>query len=214
VEKVGADAMPIVAVINFLIGFVMGYESAKYLRVYGADIYIADVVGLSVTRELAPIMTAIVVCGRSGAGFAAELGTMRVSEEIDALRAMGLRPIAYLVVPRTLALLFTLPVLSLLGDLVGVVGGLAVAAWSFDITPAAFINQLQTRVVMWDVYAGLLKSVAFAIAIALIACQQGFAASGGAEGVGRRTTATVVTSLFVIVIIDSTFAIVYRVLGL
>jgi phospholipid/cholesterol/gamma-HCH transport system permease protein len=199
--------------INFLVGFVMGFQGAKQLQSYGASLFVADLVGISVTRELAPLMTAIIVCGRSGAGFAAELGTMKVSHEIDALRAMGFGPLRYLVLPRTVALIVVLPVLTLLGDIVGILGGLVVGSTSLGISPAAYLTETQTAVHMWDVQSGLIKSVVYAVAIALIACQQGFATSGGAEGVGRRTTATVVLGLFSLVVIDAILTITFRVFG-
>ena len=212
-ERTGADALPIVALINFLLGFVMAYQSARQLKMYGANLYVADLVGISVTRELAPLMTAIIVCGRSGAAFAAEIGSMKVSEEVDALRTLGLRPFAWLVVPRVIALLIVLPALTIIGDLIGVLGGLVVAVTSLDVTIRAYFVETITAVQLWDVQHGLIKSVAFALAIGLIACQQGFAASGGAEGVGRRTTATVVTSLFALVVLDALFTVMFRLLG-
>ena len=212
-ERTGADALPIVALINFLLGFVMAYQSARQLKMYGANLYVADLVGISVTRELAPLMTAIIVCGRSGAAFAAEIGSMKVSEEVDALRTLGLRPFAWLVVPRVLALLIVVPALTIIGDLIGILGGLVVAVTSLDVTIRAYFVETTTSVQLWDVQHGLIKSGAFALAIGLIACQQGFAASGGAEGVGRRTTATVVTSLFALVVLDALFTVMFRMLG-
>ncbi|HTJ83325.1 MAG TPA: MlaE family lipid ABC transporter permease subunit, partial [Polyangiaceae bacterium] len=202
-ERAGADGVPIVVLLNFLVGFVMGFQSAKQLELYGANLYVSDVVGISVTRELAPLMTAIIVSGRSGASFAAEIGTMRVGEEIDALRTLGLAPVRFLVLPRVVALALVTPALTMLGDVVGVLGGAAVGASSLGITPAAYLSELRTAVFPWDVITGLIKSFAFGIAIALIGCQQGFATRGGAAGVGDRTTATVVICLFMIVIIDT-----------
>jgi phospholipid/cholesterol/gamma-HCH transport system permease protein len=214
VEKTGADAVPIVVLINLLIGFVMAYQSARQLKTYGANIYVADLVGISVTRELAPLMTAIIVCGRSGAAFAAEIGSMKVSEEVDALRTLGLRPFAWLVVPRVIALLIVVPALTIIGDIVGVLGGLIVAVTSLDVSMRGYFGETQKAVQLWDVEHGLIKSVVFAMAIALIACQQGFSASGGAEGVGRRTTSTVVTSLFALVVIDALITMIFRAFGL
>jgi phospholipid/cholesterol/gamma-HCH transport system permease protein len=205
VERSGVDAVPIVILINFLVGFVMAYQGANQLKQFGANIYVADLVGLSVTRELGPLMTAIILCGRSGAAFAAELGSMRVSEEIDALRTMGFGPIGYLVLPKALALMLVLPVLTLVGDFVGLLGGLLVGLMSLDLTIAGYISETQKALSMWDVFSGLIKSVVFALAITLIACQQGFATTGGAEGVGRRTTSSVVTILFTLILIDAGF---------
>jgi phospholipid/cholesterol/gamma-HCH transport system permease protein len=209
-EKTGADAVPIVLLINFLVGFVMAFQSARQLKMFGANIYVADLVGISLTRELAPLMTAIIVCGRSGAAFAAELGSMKVNEEIDALRTLGLTPFGWLVVPRVVALVLVVPVLTLIADFVGIGGGLLVGILNLDLTPNGYLIETIHAVKGWDIVTGLIKSVAFSLTIALIACQQGFAASGGAEGVGKRTTSTVVTSLFAIVVIDALFTMIFR----
>jgi phospholipid/cholesterol/gamma-HCH transport system permease protein len=214
VERSGADAVPIVALITFLVGFIMAFQSANQLKTFGANIYVADLVGIALTRELAPLMTAIIVCGRSGAAFTAEIGSMKVNEEVDALRTLGLRPFNWLVVPRTAALLLVVPFLTLIADFVGMLGGLVVGIVDLDLTPQGYVVETLRAVRGSDVLSGLLKSVAFALAIALIACQQGLAASGGAEGVGRRTTSTVVTCLFSLVLLDAAFTFVFRMLGL
>lgn len=213
IARAGADGVPIVLVLNFLVGFVMAFQSMQALKMYGANIYVADIVGISVTRELAPLMTAIIMAGRSGASYAAELGTMRVSEEIDALRTLGFSPAAYLVLPRIVALAVAAPVLTLLGDVVGVVGGMVVGQRHLGVTPTGFIAELRTIVVVSDVWTGLVKSVAFGIAIAFIGCQHGLTAHGAAAGVGRGTTATVVQCLFTIVIIDTLFTVLFREVG-
>jgi phospholipid/cholesterol/gamma-HCH transport system permease protein len=213
-NRTGADAVPIVLLINFLIGFVMAFQSAVQLKQFGANIYVADLVGLSITRELGPLMTAIIVCGRSGAAFAAELGTMKVSEEVDALRTMGFGPWRYLVFPRMFALFLVMPVLTLLADLVGILGGLLVGLLSLDLTIVAYLNETRNALHMWDVFQGLIKCGVFGIAIGLIACQQGLATTGGAEGVGRRTTSAVVTSLFALILLDAGFTMLFYVLHL
>ena len=213
-EKTGADAVPIVVLINFLVGFVMAFQSAKQLKMFGANIYVADLVGISLTRELAPLMTAIIVCGRSGAAFAAEIGSMKVNEEVDALRTLGLTPFGWLVVPRIVALVLVVPFLTLIADFIGISGGLLVGVTDLDLTTQGYIIETLKAVHGWDVITGLLKSVVFSVTIALIACQQGFAASGGAEGVGKRTTSTVVTSLFALVIIDALFTVIFRMFDL
>jgi len=211
-ERAGADAVPIVMLINFLVGLVMAFQSAPQLQRFGANIFIADLIGISMTRELGPLMTAIVVCGRSGAAFAAELGSMKVNEEIDALRTMGFGPMRYLVLPRTLALMLTMPMLTLLANVLGILGGLCVGVFSLDLTVVAYFIQLQKAVKLWDLYSGLIKAAAFGLAIAMIACQQGLATSGGAEGVGRRTTAAVVSILFTLIVIDAIFTVFFRVI--
>jgi phospholipid/cholesterol/gamma-HCH transport system permease protein len=214
VERAGADALPIVLVINFLLGFVLAYMGARALKTYGANVYVADLVGIGMTRQLGPLMTAIIVCGRSGAAYTTELGSMKVDQEIDALRTLGLEPYGWLVMPRLLSLLITLPVLTLLADLLGMCGGLLVAVTSLDLTPRGYFNEMRSTLTPWDAESGLVLSVAFAIAIGLIACEQGFAASGGPQGVGRRTTSAVVTSLFAIVVLDACITVLYRAYGL
>jgi len=206
----GANAVPIVVLINFLVGFVMAFQSAKQLKMFGANIYVADLVGISLTRELAPLMTAIIVCGRSGAAFAAELGSMKVGEEMDALRTLGLTPFGWLVVPRVVALVLVTPLLTLIADFVGIAGGLVVAIVDLDLTAQGYLIETLTAVHGWDVATGLMKSLVFSITVALVACQQGFAATGGAESVGRRTTSSVVTSLFALVLIDALFTVIFR----
>src|SRR5207248_203405 len=195
VERAGADSLPIVLVINFLVGLVTAFQAAVQLRQFGANIFVADLVGLSVTRELAPLMTAIIVAGRSGAAFSAELGTMRVSEEIDALRTLGLDPYGFLVFPRVIALALVLPLLTILADVVSIAGGLLVAMLGLDLTANAYLLQTQKAVGLWDVFSGCLKTVFFGLSVALIACQRGLAARGGAEGVGRATTSAAVVPM-------------------
>ena len=213
-EHAGADAVPIVVLINFLIGFVMAFQGAVQLKQFGANIFVADLVGLSVTRELGPLMTAIIVCGRSGAAFAAELGSMKVSEEIDALRTMGFGPMRYLVLPRIFALILVLPILTLIADLVGIIGGLVVGLTTLDLSIAGYLTETHKALKVWDVYSGVIKSVVFALAIGLVACQQGLATTGGAEGVGRRTTSAVVTTLFSLILLDAGFTILFHAFNL
>lgn len=213
-ERTGADAVPIVTLINFLVGLVMAFQSSAQLKEYGANIFLADLIGISMARELGPLLTAIVICGRSGAAFAAELGSMAVNEEIDALRTMGFGSMRYLVLPRILALTIAMPLLTLIADLVGIMGGLVVGMTVLDLTALSFFTQLQKAVSLVDVFSGLVKATAFGLAIALISCQQGLATSGGAEGVGRRTTSAVVTTLFILVVLDAIFTIAFRMGGL
>jgi phospholipid/cholesterol/gamma-HCH transport system permease protein len=210
-ERSGADALPIVALITFLTGLVTAFQAAIQLHRVGADLFVADAVALSMTRELGPLMTAIVAAGRSGAAFAAELGTMRVSEEVDALHTIGLDPQRYLVLPRMLALVAMLPLLTLLADAIGIFGGLVVGVLSLDLVPIAYLEETRKALVPWDVSSGLLKSVAFALAIGWVGCQRGLATRGGAEGVGRATTSAVVSALFALIAIDAIFTVVFHV---
>lgn len=211
-ERAGADAVPIVLLINFLVGFVMAYQSARQLDRFGANILVADLVGIAVVRELGPLMTAIVICGRSGAAFAAELGTMKVGEEVDALRTFGISPIQYLVMPRMLGLIAVAPILTLLADGVGILGGGVVAATKLGVGPRAFMSELGQAVHLTDVVSGLVKSVAFGIAIAIIACQRGLSVNGGAAEVGQRTTSAVVTILFSLIVLDAIFTVLIEAL--
>jgi phospholipid/cholesterol/gamma-HCH transport system permease protein len=214
IERAGADAVPIVVLINFLVGLVMAFQSAVQLKNFGANVFLADLIGISMTRELGPLMTAIVLTGRSGAAFAAELGSMKVNEEIDALRTMGFGTLRYLVFPRLVALMLVMPILTLLADVVGIAGGMIVGIGSLDLTANVYLTELHKAVKPWDLYSGLIKSVLFGLAVALISCQQGLATSGGAEGVGRRTTSAVVTSLFTLILIDAVYTVVFRMLNL
>src|SRR5207249_394920 len=169
-ERAGADGLPIVLVINFLVGLVTAFPAAVQLKQFGANIFVADLVGLSVTRELAPLMTAIIVAGRSGAAFSAELGTMRVSEEIDALRTLGIDPYGFLVFPRVITLVLVLPLLTIFADVIAIAGGLLVAMLGLDITANAYLIETQKAVGLWDVFSGCLKTVFFGASIALVAC--------------------------------------------
>lgn len=213
-ERAGADALPIVLLINFLVGFVMAYQSAPQLREYGANILVADLVGLAMVRELGPLMTGIIVCGRTGAAFAAELGTMKVSEEVDALRTFGLSAMRYLVLPRIAGLVVVAPLLTLAADLIGIFGGLLVALLELDLTVQGFLTQIAQAIKVKDVVSGLAKSVIFSFAIALIACERGLSTQGGAAEVGRRTTSAVVVILFSLIVLDALFTVVLRAFSL
>jgi phospholipid/cholesterol/gamma-HCH transport system permease protein len=213
IERAGADGAPIVLLINFLVGAILGLQGALQLHRFGGDQFLANLVGLSIVRELGPLMTAILVTGRSGAAYAAELGTMTVNEEIDALRTLGQDPQRFLVFPRVLTLLVVLPLLTVLGDLVGSLGGLAIAVTYLDQPIVVYLQALEGAVSLGDVGTGLLKSLAFAVAIGLIACQRGLSTRGGAAGVGRSTTSAVVVVLFFLVVLDAIFTWVFTQLG-
>jgi phospholipid/cholesterol/gamma-HCH transport system permease protein len=213
-ERAGADGLPIVALINFLLGLIMGLQSALQLKRFGANIFVADLVGLSMTRELAPLMTAIIVAGRSGAAYAAELGTMKVSEEVDALCTLGLDPQRFLILPRIVALVTMVPLLTLLADLVGCLGGLFIAISMLDLTSVAYVTQLHSALGLWDVFGGLIKAGVFAVMITIVSCQRGLATRGGAAGVGSSTTSAVVTILFSLIALDAMFTWVYALLGI
>jgi phospholipid/cholesterol/gamma-HCH transport system permease protein len=209
-EKSGADAVPISLILSFLMGAILAFQAAIQLRKFGANIFVADLVSVAICLEMGPLMTAMIVSGRSGAAFAAQLGTMHVTEEVDALRVMGIDPIRYLVSPRILAVALVLPCLTLFADLVGVLGGALVASFSLDITPTAFFNQVKKVLEVSDVLKGLIKSFVFGIEIALIGCLRGFQVRGGAESVGQATTSAVVTSIFVLTVTDAVFSALFH----
>lgn len=199
---IGVNSIPIVAVICFFVGLILAMQAAYQLERFGASIYVADLVGVSMTREMGPLLTAIIIAGRSGSAIAAEIGTMKVYEEIDALRTMGFNPVQFLVVPRTLALLIMLPCLTLIADFVGILGGFFFAVFSLEISFIRYLNQTVDALVMKDLITGLLKTLVFAIIVAQIGSYQGFSVKGGAEGVGKATTASVVASIFLIILAD------------
>jgi phospholipid/cholesterol/gamma-HCH transport system permease protein len=214
IERVGADGVPIVLLIGFLVGLITAFQAAVQLAKLGADIFVADLVALSLTRELTPLLIAIVVAGRSGAAIAAEIGTMKVSEEIDALRAMGISPYRYLVFPRIAALTIALPLLTLAADAVGVAGGLLVALTQLDVGFVGYLHSTRDALDLSDVFGGLAKTVAFGFLIGFIACERGMATRGGAEGVGRSTTSAVVTILFYLILVDALFTVLYKMIGI
>ena len=212
-QQCGAMALPIVSLISFLVGLIMAYQAAVQLRQFGADIYVADLVGLSVVREMGPMMAAIILAGRTGAAFAATLGNMRANEEVDALETLGISPVQFLVLPRLVALGIMMPLLALYADGVGILGGMAVAAGVLDIPPAAYWIETQSIVDLSDVNSGLVKSVAFGILIGLAGCLRGLQAERSAAGVGRAATSAVVTSILLIIVSDAIFAVVFNILG-
>jgi phospholipid/cholesterol/gamma-HCH transport system permease protein len=213
-ERHGADGLAIVATIGLLIGLITAFQAAIQLRKFGADTLVATLVGLSLTRELAPLMTAIVVAGRSGAAIAAELGTMKVSEEVDALKTLGLDPYRYLVLPRCLALVLVLPLLTIVADIIGLLGGALVALSTLEVSLQGYVLATRDALGFRDVLGGLIKAAAFGGIISLVACERGLATSGGAEGVGRATTGAVVKTLFYLVVADAFFAVLFNVWGI
>lgn len=212
-ERAGVDALPIVALIAFLMGLIIAFQSAIPLRQYGGEVYVGDLVGLSMLRELGPLMTAILLAGRSGAAFAAELGTMKVNEEINALTTMGLDPVRFLVVTRVLAGLIVTPLLTVFADMVGLIGG-AVTMLTFSIPTRTYFTHVGGFANVSDFLSGLLKSVVFGVLIAGIGCLKGLQTRSGAAAVGDSTTKAVVAAIIMIVVVDGLFALVYYVLNL
>ena len=213
VEKAGVDALPIVALLSFLVGLIMAFQAAIPMRQFGTEIYVANLIGLATLRELGPLMTAIILAGRSASAFAAEIGTMKVNEEIDALTTMGLAPVPFLVVTRVLAALFVTPLLTLFADLFGLAGG-SVVLLSLNYPLVTYIRQVQSAVSMGDCLGGLAKSLVFGVIIAAIGCLHGLRAGSGASAVGDATTRAVVSGIVLIVIGDGIFSVLYYYLGI
>lgn len=212
-QQCGAMALPIVSLISFLVGLIMAYQAAVQLRQFGADIYVADLVGLSVVREMGPMMAAIILAGRTGAAFAATLANMKANEEVDALETLGIPPVYFLVLPRIVGLGLMMPLLALYANCVGILGGMAVGAGVLDIPPAAYWIETMSIIDLSDLNSGLIKSFAFGLLIALASCWRGLQAERSAAGVGRAATSAVVTSVLLVIVADALFAVVFNILG-
>jgi phospholipid/cholesterol/gamma-HCH transport system permease protein len=208
-KRAGVEGLPIVGLINFLLGLIIAFMSSLQLKQFGANIYVAQLVGVAMVTELGPIMTAIIVAGRSGSAFAAEIGTMKVNEEVDALVSMGFDPTRFLAIPKVLAAMLVVPVLTLYADFFGVVGGLVVGVLGLDLTVYTYVQETMKVISIMDIVKSLIKSVVFAVLIAGIGCQRGFQVRGGAEAVGASTTSAVVAAIFLIIVMDSAFAILF-----
>lgn len=208
-EHAGFNALPIVGLLAFLMGVVISYQGAGQLQRYGANIFIVDLVGLSMLRELAPLMTAIIVAGRSGSAFAAQIATMKVTEEIDALRTIGISPMELLVLPKVLALMIALPLLSIYADMMGVLGGMVMAKTQLDVSYTDFIGRFGDAVKLSALLVGIGKAPVFAAIIALVGCFQGLQVGNGPDSVGKQTTASVVQAIFLIIVADALFSVVF-----
>ena len=214
VQVGGFQAVPIVALMAFLLGVVVAYQGAEQLRHYGANIFVVELVGYAMLREFAPLMTAIIIAGRSGSSYAAQIGTMVVTEEVDAMRTIGMDPGEVLVLPRLLALTLALPLLTVLADITGVFGGMVMANNQLDVSFTAFIERFGREMQGDTLLLGVGKSLVFAVVIALIGCFQGFRTEGSADSVGRQTTLAVVQSIFLVIVADAAFSVVFNMLDL
>jgi len=212
--QAGHKALPIIGLLSFLLGIVIGYQSGVQLRNYGANIFVVDLVGLSMLRELAPLITAIIVAGRTGSAYTAEIGTMQVTEEIDAMRSLGIAPMEMLVLPKLIALLIALPLLTVYADIVGVFGGMVMANVQLDLTFGTFLERFDDAVSLDSYLVGVGKAPVFAAIVATVGCYQGFQVSGSAESVGRRTTLSVVQSILAVIIVDAAFSVVFSYLDI
>jgi phospholipid/cholesterol/gamma-HCH transport system permease protein len=212
-ELAGVNALPIVALLGFLLGLIMAFQSAIPMRQFGADLYVANLIGLSMLRELGPLLTAIILAGRSGSAFAAELGTMKVSEELDALTTMGLEPVGFLVVPRVIAAVAMTPLLAVWAGFFGLIGG-AVVMLSLGFPLVTYVIQVESAVTVGDMIGGLGKSFVFGIVVAAIGCLRGLQTKSGASAVGESATRAVVSGLVLITIVDGVFAVIFYYLGI
>ena len=213
-EQTGIDALPIVGLISFLIGVVLAFQGADQLARFGAQIFTVNLVGYGVLREMGILLTAIIVAGRSGSAFTAQIGTMKVNEEIDALRTIGLDPMEVLVIPRVLALMVVLPLLTFYADMMGLLGGAVMATVSLDISFFQFARQLSQGVTIGSFWVGILKAPVFAFIIAMVGCYEGLRVTRSAESVGRRTTTSVVEAIFLVIVLDAMASILFSQLGI
>jgi phospholipid/cholesterol/gamma-HCH transport system permease protein len=214
IQQTGAEALPIVSIISLLVGLILAFVGAVQLRWFGAEIYVADLVGIAMTREMAPIMTGIVLAGRTGASFAANIGTMQGNEEIDALSTLGISPMDFLVLPRLLAMLLMMPLLVLYADFVGIFGGWLVGVGMLDLTSAAYVSQTLAKVTADHFLIGLTKSLFFGLIVATAGCMRGLQAGRSAAAVGNAATSAVVTGIVYIIVVDAVFAVVCNLVGI
>lgn len=214
IQLAGVQALGIVGLLSFLIGMVIAYQGGATLQQYGANILIVNMVAIVTLREMAPLITAILVAGRTGSSYAAQLGTMKVTEEIDALRTLAISPLEMLVLPKVLALFIALPLLTVYADIMGLLGGAVVAGMIFDVPLSLFLQRLPEVVSGSTFWVGVVKAPVFALTIALIGCHQGFLVQGSAAAVGRATTVSVVQAIFTVIVLDALFSILFNKLDL
>jgi phospholipid/cholesterol/gamma-HCH transport system permease protein len=213
-QEVGAQALPIISLISFLVGVILAFMGAIQLTQFGAQIYVANLVGIGMAREMAAMMVGIVLAGRTGAAFAAQLGTMQVNEEIDALRTLGFSPMDFLVLPRMLALILMTPLLCLYADLMGIAGGALIGVTMLDLPPITYLQQTQGAIRLTDFTGGLIKSAVYGVMVAIVGCLRGLQCGRSSAAVGVATTSAVVTSIVFIVVSMAILTVVYNVLGI
>ncbi len=214
IEEAGVHAVPIVALLSFLLGVTLAYQASVQLKTYGANIYIVDLTALTIFRELASLMTAVIIAGRTGSAYTAEIGTMKVTEELDALRTIGIPPFNLLVLPRILGLMIALPLLTLLANATGIFGAMLMARSLLDIDFQSFLDRIPEAISLASFVLGLIKAPVFAIIIAVVGCFQGFRVTGAADSVGRQTTLSVVQSIFLVIVADAAFSVLFSWLGI
>nr|WP_324752249.1 ABC transporter permease [Roseovarius sp. Pro17] len=213
-QEVGWNAIPIVALMSFLIGVVLAFQGSVQLRQFGAEVFVVDLIAIAVLRELGILLTSIVVAGRSGSAYTAAIGSMKMREEVDAMRTLGLDPIDILVVPRVLALMLMLPVLGLISDIAGLVGGAMMSWIELGVSPAVFQSRLISNTDVWHFLVGMIKAPFFALIIGIIGCYEGLKVGGNAESLGRLTSTSVVLSIFMVIVADALFSVVFALVGI
>jgi len=214
IQQAGAEALPIVTLISFLVGLILAFVGAVQLQQFGATIYVADLVGIAMVREMGAMMTGIVMAGRTGAAYAAQLGSMKVTQEIDALTTMGISPLEFLVLPRMIALLVMMPLLGLYADFVGILGGAAVGVGMLGLPPVTYYQQTVAAIKLVDLFGGLFKAGVYGVLIAISGCLRGMQSGNSSSAVGDATTAAVVTSIIFIISACGVFAVVFYILGI
>ncbi|HEY9039157.1 MAG TPA: ABC transporter permease [Roseovarius sp.] len=213
-QEVGWAAIPIVALMSFLIGVVLAFQGSVQLRQFGAEVFVVDLIAISVLRELGILLTSIIVAGRSGSAYTAAIGSMKMREEVDAMRTLGLDPIDILVVPRVLALILMLPVLGLISDVAGLVGGAMMSWIELGVSPSVFQSRLVSNTDVWHFLVGMIKAPFFALIIGIIGCYEGLKVGGNAESLGRLTSTSVVLSIFMVIVADALFSVVFALVGI
>jgi phospholipid/cholesterol/gamma-HCH transport system permease protein len=213
-QKCGAMALPIVSLISFLVGVTLAYSGSIVLKRFGGEIWVADLIGVAMTREMGALMAAVVLSGRTGAAFAAEIGSMKANEEIDALSTLGISPVRFLVIPRVIALALMMPLLAMYANCLGILGGMAVAYGTLSIPPAAYWVEMLTIVDMSDVVVGMIKAVVFGLIVGLSGCLRGLQSDRNASGVGHAATSAVVTAILLIIVADALFAVLFNAIGI
>lgn len=208
-DRDGYHALPITGLLAFLMGVVIAYQGAEQLRQFGANIFVVDLVGISLFREISPLIVAILIAGRSGSAYAAQIGTMKVTEELDAVRTLGLSPMQLLVLPRVLALVIAVPLLTVYADILGVIGGALVASSQLNVSGVEFVGRFEESVALRHFFLGIGKAPCFAVIIAMVGCYQGFQIRGNVDDVGKRTTIGVVQSIFLVIVFDAVCSIVF-----
>ncbi len=212
-QEIGVSAVPIVSLMAFLIGVVLAFQGSAQLRQFGAEVFVVDLIAISILRELGILLTAIIVAGRSGSAFTAAIGSMKMREEIDAMRTLGLDPVTILVVPRVLALILMLPALGLIADMSGLIGGALMSWIELGVSPGVFQTRLVNNTDVWHFGVGMIKAPFFALIIGIIGCYEGMNVGGDAESLGRLTSASVVLSIFMVIVVDAMFSIFFAVVG-